>query len=50
MLDLAKQHRIPIITGRAYYLQTQGSVEKANRIFKTRLLVCQQEAEYPATE
>jgi hypothetical protein len=40
LLKLAKQHGIPIITSQAYHLQTQGSVEKANEIFKTRLLAC----------
>ena len=40
VLELAKQHGIPIITGWAYYSQTQGFVEKANGIFKTRLLAC----------
>ena len=43
-------HGIPIINGRAYHLQTQGSVEKANGIFKTRLFACQQEAGSLATE
>jgi hypothetical protein len=44
---MAKRHGISIITSYAYHLQTQGSVEKANRIFKTRLSVCQREAGCP---
>jgi hypothetical protein len=44
---MAKRHGIPIINGRAYHPQTQGLVEKANGIFKTRLLVCQREAGCP---
>lgn len=41
---MAKRHGIPIINGCAYHPQTQGSVEKANGIFKTRLSACQKEA------
>jgi hypothetical protein len=37
-----------VINGRAYHPQTQGSVEKANDIFKQRLYACQ--AEYNTTE
>jgi hypothetical protein len=47
---MAKRHGIPIITGRAYHPQTQGSIEKANGIFKTRLSVCQREAGCPLTD
>jgi hypothetical protein len=49
MLELAVRHGIPIINGWSYHPQTQGAVEKANGIFKARLLVCQQEAGCPAT-
>jgi hypothetical protein len=48
LLDLLQSHGIPVINGRAYHLQTQGSVEKANDIFKQRLGACQ--AEYNTKE
>jgi hypothetical protein len=35
---------VPIIRGRSYYPQTQGSVEVANKTFKRRLLVVGGEA------
>jgi hypothetical protein len=47
-MDLLQSHGIPIINGRAYHPQTQGSVEKANDIFKQRLIACQ--AEYNTKE
>ena len=50
MLILANLHGIPIINGCAYHPQTQGSVEKANGIFKERLFVCQKEASCPVTD
>jgi IS30 family transposase len=34
---LADSMIIPIIRGRSYHPQTQGSVEKANQVFKDRL-------------
>jgi len=48
LLKLLNSHGIPVINGRAYHPQTQGSVEKANDIFKQRLYACQ--AEYNTTE
>jgi hypothetical protein len=50
LLELARSHGIPIINGRAYHPQTQGSVEKANGIFKARLFACQKEAGSLVTE
>ena len=47
-MDLLQSHGIPIINRRAYHPQTQGSVEKANDIFKQRLIACQ--AEYNTKE
>jgi hypothetical protein len=43
LLSLLQSHGIPVINGRAYHPQTQGSVEKANDIFKQRLYACQAE-------
>jgi hypothetical protein len=47
---LVKLYGILIINGRPYHPQTQGSVKKANKIFKDWLLACQREARCPATE
>jgi hypothetical protein len=44
LIELAKAHGIPIINGRPYHPQTQGSIEKANGIFNTRLSASQNEA------
>lgn len=44
LLDLLNSCGIPVINGRAYHPQTQGSVEKANDIFKQRLYACQAES------
>jgi hypothetical protein len=43
LLELLNSYRIPVINGRTYHPQTQGSVEKANDIFKQRLYDCQAE-------
>jgi hypothetical protein len=37
VIKVYKQRGIKIIRGRAYYPQSQGSIEVANRIFKKRL-------------
>ena len=42
-LDVLNYYRIPAINRRAYYLQSQGSVERANATFKNRLSACQAE-------
>ena len=42
-MDLLNSHGVPVVNGRAYHPQTQGSVEKANDIFKQRLYACQTE-------
>ena len=47
-MDLLNSHGIPVINGCVYHPQTQGSVEKANDIFKAWLYACQ--AEYNTTE
>ena len=39
--DLAKNLGIRIACGRAYYPQSQGSIEVANRTFKKRLAALQ---------
>jgi hypothetical protein len=38
-----------MICGQPYHLQTQGSVEQANQIFKQRLRAIQQEYSFPAS-
>ena len=43
VLELCKTRNIQPITGRAYYPQTQGSIEQANKTFKNRLRVLQME-------
>jgi hypothetical protein len=37
VIEICKKRGIKIIRGRAYYPQSQGSIEVANRIFKKRL-------------
>ena len=43
VLELCKTRNIQPITGRAYYPQTQGSIEQANKTFKNRLRALQME-------
>jgi transposase InsO family protein len=49
LIDLLQQRtpEIPIINGRPYHPQTQGSVEKANGIFKARLAALRAERGLP---